>query len=215
MFTGIIEEIGSVGGVKGKGTGAREFHIKCKSVMSDLKLGDSLAVNGVCLTIVERKVSEIGVEAVEETIRKTSLGNLRQGDSVNLERPLTLNSRLGGHLVQGHVDTTGKVVSIERLPLSRMFRIRLSKAFMKYIIPVGSIAVDGVSLTVAQKLSDSFKVAVIPHTYDNTIFRYYRVGSTVNIEIDLVAKLVESIAEPYVDGLSRVALGEKNKIQGS
>ncbi len=215
MFTGIIEEIGNVGGIKGKGTGAREFHIKCKSVMSDLKLGDSLAVNGVCLTIVERKVSEIGVEAVEETIRKTSLGNLRQGDSVNLERPLTLNSRLGGHLVQGHVDTTGKVVSIERLLLSRMFRIRLSKAFMKYIIPVGSIAVDGVSLTVAQKLSDSFKVAVIPHTYNNTIFRYYRVGSTVNIEIDLVAKLVESIAEPYVDGLSRVALGEKNKIQGS
>ncbi|MCL4511329.1 MAG: riboflavin synthase [Bacteroidetes bacterium] len=193
MFTGIIEEIGVIRGIRRSSAGARKLYIECKAVLEDLKLGDSLAVNGVCLTIVEKGKGKAAVEVVEETIKKTSLGNLNSGGPVNLERAASLNSRLGGHLVQGHVDATGKVVSIEKLPMSWMFRFRIPKTLMKYIIPVGSIAVNGVSLTVAEKLSDSFKVAIIPHTFENTVFKYLRVGSSVNIEIDMIAKYVESL----------------------
>ena len=193
MFTGIIEEIGVIRGIRRSSAGERKLYIECKAVLEDLKLGDSLAVNGVCLTIVEKGKGKAAVEVVEETIKKTSLGNLNSGGPVNLERAASLNSRLGGHLVQGHVDATGKVVSIEKLPMSWMFRFRIPKTLMKYIIPVGSIAVNGVSLTVAEKLSDSFKVAIIPHTFENTVFKYLRVGSSVNIEIDMIAKYVESL----------------------
>ena len=193
MFTGIIEEIGSVKGIVGSSKGGRKFTIGCGKVMEDISIGDSLSVNGVCLTVVKRLKNEVNVEAVEETIKKTTLGGLRTGDTVNLERAATLSSRVGGHLVQGHVDTTAKVMSIERLQLSRVFRFRLQRQYMKYLIPVGSIAVDGVSLTVAEKLADSFKVAIIPHTLENTIFRSLRVGSAVNIELDMMAKYVESL----------------------
>ena len=193
MFTGIIEEIGTIDELKGSRNGARTFYIKCGVVLDDLKIGDSLAVNGVCLTVVEKSKGRISVEAVEETIRKTTLGSYKRGDSLNLERAVKLNDRLGGHIVQGHVDATGKVVSIDRLPMSRMYRFKIPKALMKYLIPVGSIAVNGVSLTVAEKLSESFRVAIIPHTFENTCFKFLRVGSEVNVEIDMMAKYVESI----------------------
>lgn len=193
MFTGIVEETGIVKGIRGSSDGARRFRVGCRTVMEDLSIGDSLSVNGVCLTIVERLKSEVDVEAVEETIKKTTLGALKIGDAVNLERAAAMNSRIGGHLVQGHVDATGKVLSIEKLPMSRMFRFRIPKHLMKYLIPVGSIAINGVSLTVAEKLSDSFKVAIIPHTFENTVFKFLRVGSSVNIEIDMIAKYIESL----------------------
>jgi riboflavin synthase len=193
MFTGIVEEIGTIDELKGSRNGARRFYIKCHVVLEDLKIGDSLAVNGVCLTVVEKSKGSISVEAVEETIKKTTLGSYKPGDSLNLERAVRLTDRLGGHIVQGHVDATGKVVSIDRLPMSRMYRFKIPRGLMKYIIPVGSIAVNGVSLTVAEKLSESFRVAVIPHTFDNTCFKFLRVGSEVNIEIDMIAKYVESI----------------------
>lgn len=193
MFTGIIEEIGIVKGVRGSSDGARRFRLGCRTVLEDLSIGDSLSVNGVCLTIVERLKSEVDVEAVEETIKKTTLGALKIGDPVNLERAAAMNSRIGGHLVQGHVDATGKVLSIEKLPMSRMFRFRIPRPLMKYLIPVGSVAINGVSLTVAEKMSDSFKVAIIPHTFENTVFKFLRVGSPVNVEIDMMAKYVESL----------------------
>lgn len=193
MFTGIIEEIGTIKGVKGSSDGARKFRIGCRRVTDDISVGDSLSVNGVCLTIVERLRNEVDVEAVEETIKKTTLGSLRIGDPVNLERAAAMNSRIGGHLVQGHVDATGKVLSIEKLPMSRVYRFRIPKQLMKYLISVGSVAVNGVSLTVAEKLSDSFEVAVIPHTYENTVFKFLRVGSQVNVEIDMMAKYIESL----------------------
>ncbi len=192
MFTGIIEEVGSVNQVKDFANGARKIFIKCRKVIDDLKIGDSLAVNGVCLTIVERNRTQVAIEAVEETIKKTMIGSLKPGSFVNLERAARLNDRLGGHLVQGHVDATGKVGSIEKLPMSRMFRFQIPRAMMKYLIPVGSVSINGVSLTVAEKLTDSFKVAIIPHTFDNTTFKYLRVGDSVNIEIDMIAKYVEN-----------------------
>lgn len=193
MFTGIIEEIGIIKGIRGSSAGGRKFRIGGRVVLEDLSIGDSLSVNGVCLTIVDRIKGEVDVEAVEETIKKTTLGGLAIGDSVNLERAAAMSSRIGGHLVQGHVDSTGKVLSIGKLPMSWMFRFRAPKPLMKYVIPVGSIAVNGVSLTVAEKLSDSFKVAIIPHTFENTVFKFLRVGSLVNIEIDMIAKYVESL----------------------
>jgi riboflavin synthase len=193
MFTGIIEEVGIVKGVTGSSKGGRKFAIGCLKVMEDISIGDSLSVNGVCLTIVKKLKNEVNVEAVEETIKKTTLGGLRTGDPVNLERAVTLNSRIGGHLVQGHVDTTAKLMAIERLQMSNIYRFRLQRQYMKYLIPVGSVAVNGVSLTVAEKLADSFKVAIIPHTQENTTFRFLRVGSTVNVELDMMAKYVESL----------------------
>jgi riboflavin synthase len=193
MFTGIIEEVGAVKLVKGSANGAKKLFIGCSRVLDDLKIGDSLAVNGVCLTIVERDDEQVAVEAVEETVKKTMIGNLKPGSHVNLERSVRLNDRLGGHLVQGHVDATAKVMSIEKLPMSRMYRFKILRTLMKYLIPVGSISVNGVSLTIAEKSSDSFKVAIIPHTFENTTFKYLRVGDFVNIEIDMIAKYVESL----------------------
>ncbi len=193
MFTGIIEEVGIVKGITGSSKGGRKFAIGCLKVMEDISIGDSLSVNGVCLTIVKKLKNEVNVEAVEETIKKTTLGGLRTGDPVNLERAVTLNSRIGGHLVQGHVDTTAKLMAIERLQMSNIYRFRLQRQYMKYLIPIGSVAVNGVSLTVAEKLADSFKVAIIPHTQENTTFRFLRVGGTVNVELDMMAKYVESL----------------------
>jgi len=193
MFTGIIEEVGSVKLIKGSANGARKLSIGCRTVLDDLKVGDSLAVNGVCLTIVERNDEQVEVEAVEETVKKTMIGSLKQGSRVNLERSVRLSDRLGGHLVQGHVDATGRVISIEKLPMSRMYRFKISRTLMKYLIPVGSISINGVSLTVAEKSSDSFKVAIIPHTFENTTFKYLRAGDSVNIEVDMIAKYVENL----------------------
>jgi riboflavin synthase len=193
MFTGIIEAIGTVKQVKGSGSGAKRIFIECKRLFDDLKIGDSLAVNGVCLTIVEKNKDRVAVEAVEETVKKTMIGTLKSGNFVNLERSVRLEDRLGGHLVQGHVDATGKVVSIERLPMSRMYRFKLPRLLMKYIIPVGSVSVNGVSLTVAVKMTDSFKVAIIPHTFENTTFKFLHAGDVVNVEIDMIAKYVESL----------------------
>ena len=193
MFTGIIEEVGIVKGITGSSKGGRKFAIGCLKVMEDISIGDSLSVNGVCLTIVKKLKNEVNVEAVEETIKKTTLGGLRTGDPVNLERAVTLNSRIGGHLVQGHVDTTAKLMAIEPLQMSNIYRFRLQRQYMKYLIPIGSVAVNGVSLTVAEKLADSFKVAIIPHTQENTTFRFLRMGGTVNVELDMMAKYVESL----------------------
>ena len=193
MFTGIIEEVGIVKGITGSSKGGRKFAIGCLKVMEDISIGDSLSVNGVCFTIVKKLKNEVNVEAVEETIKKTTLGGLRTGDPVNLERAVTLNSRIGGHLVQGHVDTTAKLMAIERLQMSNIYRFRLQRQYMKYLIPIGSVAVNGVSLTVAEKLADSFKVAIIPHTQENTTFRFLRMGGTVNVELDMMAKYVESL----------------------
>ncbi len=193
MFTGIIEAVGTVKQVIGSGSGAKKIFIECKRVFDDLSIGDSLAVNGVCLTIVGKNGDRVAVEAVEETVKKTMIGALKPGSYVNLERSVRLQDRLGGHLVQGHVDATGTVVSIERLPMSFMYRFKIPRPLMKYVIPVGSVSINGVSLTVAEKMTGSFKVAIIPHTFENTTFKFLHVGDVVNVEIDMIAKYVESL----------------------
>ncbi len=187
MFTGLIEEVGTVRAVRPRGDGI-QFDIETRKISSGLKIDNSVAVNGACLTIVRRKKNILTFDAVKETLSKTSLSGLRAGSRVNLERAVSLNQRLGGHLVQGHVDSTGTIMRRTELKASWMFSIRFPKRFRKYLIPVGSVAVDGVSLTVARLHSDYFEVAIIPYTFERTIFRDYQAGSTINLEFDLIGK---------------------------
>ncbi|TAK55828.1 MAG: riboflavin synthase [Bacteroidetes bacterium] len=190
MFTGIIEEIGTIVGMKQLGGGVR-FRVSAPMYSPELKVNDSVSINGACHTVVWRTEREFEVDSVEETLKKTNLGRLQTGSKVNLELPMRLNERLGGHLVLGHVDSTGNITAIEKRENSIMYSIEVSKEFARYLIPVGSIAVDGVSLTIAEVKEHIARVSIIPHTSENTIFNRYEVGSVVNIEFDLIGKYIE------------------------
>ncbi len=194
MFTGIIEEIGSIHLPKKFGDGI-EFTIRAKKVLKALNVDNSICINGVCLTVVKRNKFEFTVQAVKETLSKTNLGLLKTGSTVNLERSVRLSDRLGGHLVQGHIDATGTVVGVETLESSWMYTISFPKKYRKNLISVGSISVDGTSLTVAQLQRQQFTVAIIPYTYEHTIFKHYKQGSIVNLEFDIIGKYIESIVK--------------------
>jgi riboflavin synthase len=193
MFTGLIEEIGTVKSAKSISDGKR-LRIAAPKSARGLRVNDSVAVNGVCLTVIKKSGSAFEAQAVEETLKKTTLGFLDAGKRVNLELPMRLNERLGGHLVLGHVDTVGEVSKLERLEGSTLVTIVAGKEYSKYIIPVGSVAVDGISLTVAAVRDDGFVVAIIPHTFKHTVVQSYRVGTKVNLEFDLVGKYIERMA---------------------
>jgi len=194
MFTGIVEEIGLVHSVKKYGDGI-EFTVRAKKILRALTVDNSICINGVCLTVVKRNKFDFTVQAVKETLSKTNIGLLRTGSTVNLERSVRLNDRLGGHLVQGHVDTTGTVVKIITLESSWMYTISFLKQFRKYLIPVGSITVDGTSLTVAHLQRQQFTVAIIPYTFEHTVFNQYKLGTVVNLEFDIIGKYLESITK--------------------
>lgn len=196
MFTGLVEETGIVKALK-KRRGSIIFTIQGMKTTKGLGVDNSIAVNGVCLTVIKRIDRRFDVQAVEETLRKTSLGFLEIGSLVNLERPLRATDRLGGHFVLGHVDGTGRVVKIEDRKSSWMFWFRYPTKFRKYLIPVGSIAVDGVSLTIAALRRNEFGVSIIPYTMDVTIFKKYKIGTTVNLEFDVLAKYAESFLKAY------------------
>lgn len=192
MFTGLIEEMGTIEKIEWLGQG-RKFSISGDVIFSDLKVDDSISTNGCCLTVTSVTDKKFTCIAVEETLKKTTLGLFQQGQKVNLERALLPSTRLGGHFVQGHVDTVGEVIGIESLTTSKLFEIQYPINFKKYLIHVGSICVDGTSLTVAELNESSFKVAIIPHTLEKTIFANYKVGSKVNLEFDLLGKYIENI----------------------
>ncbi len=192
LFTGIIEEIGTVIAIKHNGTSLR-IEFRAEKVLDDLKVDDSIAVNGVCQTVVNCGVSFFEVICVAETLSKTTLGSLKAGDTVNLERAATLATRLGGHLVQGHIDGVATIEKINVLDGSWEFYLRLPTSIMKYVTPRGSIAIEGVSLTVAEKESDRIKIAIIPHTFEHTTFNTMNIGSKVNVEPDCIIKMVESL----------------------
>ena len=192
MFTGIVEGTGAVHSIRRSGRSSR-LAINGGRVTSKLSVGDSVAVSGVCLTVVAKRRSVIQVQAVEETLKKTNLGELKVGQHVNLELPLRASDRMGGHIVLGHVDVVGKIAAIRSLKKSWNFRFKIPRRFWRYIVPTGSIAIDGVSLTVA-KLNGAFiEASIIPHTMERTIFRYRRAGDTVNLEFDVIGKYVESL----------------------
>lgn len=197
MFTGLIEELGTLVDQTSEGSSVRLL-IKAESVLSDLKIDDSIAVNGCCQTVVNVQAPIFEVIAVSETLQKTTLGSLKIGEALNLERAVTLQTRLGGHMVQGHVDATSKVLSIEKLQGSWEFYFSLPPEFKRFAVPIGSIAVSGVSLTLAEVLEDRFKVAVIPHTFEVTNFHDLKPGQRVNIEYDIMAKMVDRMVVHYL-----------------
>lgn len=195
MFTGIIEEIGKVDQTSFRGSNLR-FRIKALKVSTDLRVGDSVNINGACQTVIEAKGDHFIAEAVEETLRRTNLGQLKPGDSVNLERALRLSDRLGGHLVSGHVDFVGRIRFIFQKDQSHIFEFEFPPEYQTHFVEKGSVAVDGVSLTVVQVHSSSFTVSIIPFTISNTTLGVKETGDTVNIETDLIGKYVEIILAP-------------------
>ncbi|MGD1006478.1 MAG: riboflavin synthase [Ignavibacteriaceae bacterium] len=194
MFTGLIEETGKLVQKLKTGEGYQITFSGLK-VMEDLAIGSSISVNGVCLTVIKKNSNTFTVDAIEETLKKTNLGSLKDDDKVNLERPLKTDSRIGGHFVLGHVDTTGKIVEIKKLSNSHFIKISFPKEFKGYLIYVGSVAIDGVSMTVAELEEDNFSIGVIPHTWEETIFAVKNPGDVVNLEFDVLGKYVERIMQ--------------------
>ena len=196
MFTGLIEEGGSIREVRPAPRGAR-LVVAARRVLEGLEIGDSVAVNGACLTAVEIDGEGFSVDCVAETLRRTTLGGLGPGDRVNLERPMRLGDRLDGHLVQGHVDGVGRVRDARAEGESTILEIEAPADLLRYVVEKGSITVDGVSLTVAARLPGAFAVALIPHTMEVTTLGPQARERPVNLEVDVVAKYVESLAAPY------------------
>lgn len=193
MFTGIVEEVGQV----------RSFQdgvltIQAKTVLPDTKVGDSVAVNGACLTVTRLLPSGFAVDVVPETLRKTNLGQLQPGAGVNLERAIAVGDRLGGHIVQGHVEGTAEIVSFTPDGADGLMAVyRAPRALMRYIVPKGFVAVDGVSLTVVDCKDDTFSVTLIPFTREQTNLTAYRPGDRVNLETDIIARYVERLRETW------------------
>ena len=188
MFTGIVEEIGRVQSVSSGG-----LVIRVSRELADLRVSDSISVNGACLTVTSRDEDSFSVDVVPETLRRTNLGALRAGDPVHLERSLAVDGRFGGHVVQGHVDATGAIESVAREGEALLLRFRAPPSIMRYVVEKGFIAVDGVSLTVVDCDDRSFSVTVIPFTRDNTILGSKAAGDAVNVEADIMAKYVERL----------------------
>lgn len=192
MFTGIVEEVGQVTALEGN-----SLSVRAPIVADGLKLGDSISVNGACLTVVEQWEQGFRVELSPETLRRTSLGELKDDGIVNLERALAVSDRLGGHIVQGHVDGNGRITSIRHEGDSIILRVRSPKRIMPYIVEKGFVAVDGISLTVVKKGTSSFTLSIIPYTMAHTNLRDKTVGHRVNLETDIVAKYIESLLGRY------------------
>ena len=193
MFTGIIEELGTVAALHPRAAGAR-LTIRCATVLEDLREGASIAVNGVCLTAADPGAGCFSADLAPETLDRSNLGQLRPGSRVNLERPLSPFGRLSGHIVQGHVDNTGEFLSLDSLVDENWrLRVRVPPDLDPYLVYKGSIAIDGISLTIASIESGVLAVAIIPHTYRNTTLAGYSAGARVNLECDILAKHVEKL----------------------
>lgn len=192
MFTGIIEDIGRIESIEAINNHAGLLlTIASEKIVSDVNLGDSISVNGICLTVTNFTDTNFQVEVMPETIAKTSLEGIANNSRVNLERAMKANARFGGHIVSGHIDGVGKITAIEADGIANWYTVQTSEPLMRYIIMKGSIAIDGTSLTVAGVEGDTFKVSIIPHTSEQTIFSTYQVGTIVNLENDIVGKYIE------------------------
>ena len=194
MFTGIVTDVGKVVGMKPSGRGV-QFRIRAPKTSAKLHIGGSVSLNGACHTVVRRASSVFEVQSVAETLKKTALRDLRVGSHLNLELPMAVDGRFEGHIVLGHVDTFGSISAVERNDTGAMVTIAIAHEFSRYVVPVGSIAVDGVSLTVARLRRDEFTVAIIPHTLEHTIFNQYKKGTRVNIEFDILGKYIERMLD--------------------
>ncbi len=192
MFTGIIEEIGTVSAVR-PGTNSLQLSIRCTKVLSDVKKGDSISVNGVCLTVSDFASNQFTADVMPETVKATTLQALRTGSMVNLERAMAANGRFGGHIVSGHVDGTGDIISVRNKENAIYIEISIAADLLKYFIPKGSVTVDGTSLTVFGVTDKSFIISLIPVTQDDSIIGRKQTGDRVNVECDMLAKYIERL----------------------
>ena len=192
MFTGIIEEIGKIQTVR-KGAASSSISVQAKKVLQDVHIGDSIAVNGVCLTVTAFSQGVFTADVMHETFNRSSLGSLQTGSPVNLERAMPSNGRFGGHIVSGHIDGTGTVSAIQKDDNAVWYTIKTAPGILRYIVEKGSVAIDGISLTVAAVERDCFSVSIIPHTASITTLSSRRVGDTVNLENDCIGKYVERL----------------------
>ncbi|MGI5921733.1 MAG: riboflavin synthase [Syntrophomonadaceae bacterium] len=195
----MIEELGTLNRIE-KGSQSSRLNISARQVLTDVKIGDSIAVNGVCLTVVQFTRDNFWVDVMAETVNKTTLKYLQHGNRVNLERAVRLGDRMGGHIVQGHIDGIGTVVSREKLDIAIILRIKAPPEVIKYTVPKGSIAIDGISLTVVEVQNNIFTVSLIPHTAQNTTLDTRGPGDLVNLESDIIGRYVEKLIKPKDEG---------------
>ena len=192
MFTGIVEEIGKISRINPI-AGGISIKIEAEKILEDVSVNDSICIDGVCLTVIRTEQSAFWVEAVGATLEKTTFADIKESAQVNLERSVRLNDRLGGHLVQGHVNGVGTISGIEKLGENYLFKIIIPQELEKYLIKEGSIAINGISLTIADIQNNEISISIIPHTWQNTTLKYKQVLDKVNVEIDILAKYVEKL----------------------
>jgi riboflavin synthase len=202
MFTGIVEEIGTVLSVR-RGTTSSFIEIQGNKVIEGTKLGDSIAVNGVCLTVTALGKDSFRADVMNETLSRSSLGSLSSGSQVDLERAMAADGRFGGHIVSGHIDGTGTIAEIKKDGIAHWYTISAPPEIMRYIVEKGSVAIDGISLTVAKVMDSSFSVSIIPHTASQTVLSQRKPGDTVNLENDIIGKYVEKLMKPAEEKSSK------------
>jgi len=206
MFTGIIAAVGKIGAVISRGGDMRIKVATDKLDLTDINLGDSIAINGVCLTVVEKSTSSLSFDVSRESLGRTSLGSVAVGSRVNLEKALAVGDRLGGHFVSGHVDGLGKILSLSTVARSVIFKIEMPADLGRFVAEKGSICIDGVSLTVNKVEKNWFEVNVIPHTLQETIIDSYQAGTVINLEVDLIARYLERLIPIETSALTKETL---------
>ena len=190
MFTGIIERTGTITSINNENDTSKEFIVSVKDMFNDINIGDSISVNGVCLTVKKNNENDIYFDIINETLEKSNLGDLSIGSNLNLERALSVSSRLNGHILQGHVEAVGVIVDYKRTEKEVIMSVAIDPSLLVYCIPKGSIAFDGISLTIAKINDNIIQVALIPHTLENTNFKNKKVGDSINIETDIIGKYI-------------------------
>lgn len=198
MFTGLVEEVGTIKGIKRSGD-SMILEINANKILNDVTLGDSIAVNGICLTVTSFNNNTFSADVMPETVYKTSLKDLEYGRKVNLERAMSANSRFGGHIVSGHIDGTAKLISKRALDNAVYFTFKLESSLASKLLPKGSIAIEGISLTLVNVEMESFSVSIIPHTLAQTSLADKKIGEVVNIELDLVGKYIQKAVENIIE----------------
>lgn len=211
MFTGIIEEIGEILAMQ-RGAESMTLTVKARIILEDIKIGDSIATNGVCLTVAALGKNSFKADVMHETMNRSSLGTLKIGSRVNLERAMRADGRFGGHMVAGHIDGTGRITEIRKDDNAVWYTIAAKQEILRYIVEKGSIAIDGISLTVAEITKESFSVSIIPHTLQQTTLAERKKGDTVNLENDMVGKYIEKF---MINNTQKAAESGKSRIDGN
>lgn len=211
MFTGIVEEIGSVEKIQ-RGRNSAALLIHGEKVLEGTKIGDSIAVNGICLTVTRLFSHKFSADVMHETLNRSTLSGLVPGSRVNLERAMAADGRFGGHMVAGHVDGVGKILAIQKDDTAVWYTIEVKAELMRYIVEKGSVAIDGISLTVAAVADTHFSISAIPHTVSQTVLRERRIGDLVNVETDMIGKYLEKLLGPLTQGRDVKKEGEHGSI---